>query len=135
MVVTPLIGLGGADQVWFEPVSKHAFITGGSRLPFEQLAIVDATLGINDPQMPADFQQQTIPVGFIGSTTRRAHSVAAWNGAISALGGARTIAFLPIPQVGGTPAPFSSVICGADAAKGCVSFFTSFNSALDADDI
>jgi hypothetical protein len=137
VILEPLIGLGGADQVWFEPTSKHAFITGGSKLPFMQLAIIDSTLGLNDPQGP-DFQQQTLPVGFIGSTTRRAHSVAAWNGTLAGLGGVnvpRTIAFLPIPAVGGTPAPMSSTICGADAAKGCVAFFTLPNSGLDVDDI
>jgi hypothetical protein len=135
VIVTPLIGLGGADQVWFDPTSRHAFITGGSKLPFMQFAIVDSVLGLNDPQGP-DFQQQTLPIGFIGSTTRRAHSTAAWSGTLSGapLLPPLTIAFVPIPAVGGTPAPFSSTVCGNDAAKGCISFFASLLSALDGDD-
>jgi hypothetical protein len=130
VVLNTLTDLGGADQVWFDSASGHFFVTGGSHLPFEQLAIVDSAPVSNDVQGPG-FQEQTLPVGFIGSTTRRTHSVAAWSGTLAGL--PLTIAFMPIPAVGGTPAPFSSTICGNDAAKGCVSFFTAL-TAGDADD-
>jgi hypothetical protein len=113
-IVTTLQGQGGADQVWFEKIAgQHYFITGGSLLPLQNFGITDAVLRKQD---------QNIPVGFTGGTTRRAHSTAGWSGSIA--GTTATIAFVPIPQNGGTPTPpFSSTICGADGGQGCIAVF------------
>jgi len=105
---------GGADQVWYQPSTNHFSVTGGSKLPTEQFTLIDGISG------PID---QTLFVGFIGSTTRRAHSVATWFGAAQPLAPFLELVILPIPAVGGTPAPFSSTFCGNDAAKGCVAYF------------
>src|SRR5262249_28898375 len=129
--------LGGADQVWtdrFPPfASQHVFVTGGSHLPQEQLSVLDSLTASNDPQGPAA-SQHTIFVGFIGATARRAHSVAAWNGVLANI--AMTMAMLPVPATGGSAiAPFSSTLCGANAAKGCVAFFAARFDSLDGDDL
>jgi hypothetical protein len=113
-IVTTLQGQGGADQVWFENIQgQHYFITGGSFLPAQNFGITDA---VNRKQ------DQNIFIGFTGGTTRRAHSTAGWSGNIA--GTSATIAFVPIPQNGGTPTPpFSSSICGADGGQGCIAVF------------
>jgi hypothetical protein len=111
---------GGADEVWFDaetPVGFggfHYFIAGGSHLPNEQMVVLDSV-------SPEEIDQ-TIVTGFPGSTTRRTHSVASWSGNAPGLGNV-TGAILPVPATGGTPAPFSSTLCGSDAAKGCIAFF------------
>jgi hypothetical protein len=115
-----LADFGGSDEVWFEPGSGHYFLANGSHLPSEMLGIVDSS--------PVE-ENQNIFVGFAGSTTRRAHSVAAWSGGISGIGDL-TVALLPVPAVGGTPAPFSSTLCDDAAAAGCIAVFTT-NSIND----
>jgi hypothetical protein len=125
-------GLGGNDEVWFDSASGHGFLAGGSHLPTEQLGILDIgpPEGINDQGTEPD---QTIFVGFVGSTARRAHSVAAFHGVLpgSGLAQSLTIGILPVPAVGGTPAPASSTLCGDNAAAGCVSYFGSFTNDDD----
>ena len=106
-------GQGGADQVWFDPVAAHWFVTGGSLLPAQAYNINDANT--NQPD-------QNIFVGFTGATTRRAHSTATWSG--FGLGSTVTAAFLPVPATGGsTTAPFSSTLCGSSATQGCIAVF------------
>jgi hypothetical protein len=123
-----LVNQGGADEVWFEPVSRHFFIAQGgctagcgSPSPFgphqgiQQLGIFD-TSGSNDALAGG----QDVFVAFAGSTSRRAHSVAAWSGTLGALG-TFTIAFVPVPATGGGSAPFSSNLCfSTGPAQGCI---------------
>jgi hypothetical protein len=123
-----LRGAGGADQGWFDPGSGHYFIAQG------QLANGTAQLGIfdafatqsNNPDPPnQDFGVigQSVFLAFRGSTTLNAHSVAAFSGTVAGLPSTWTIAFVPIPAVSGTPAPFSSTMCvGAftTPARGCI---------------
>ena len=116
-ITATLAGQGGADQVWFDPVSSHYYIAGGSLLPAQALGITDAV---------THEQDQNIFVGFTGSTTRRSHSVAGWSGTPVGLGSSVAGIFLPVSAVGGaTPpaVPFSSTLCGAQAAMGCVAVF------------
>jgi hypothetical protein len=132
-----LVDQGSADEAWFEPVSRHFFIAEGrcsadcgsatnnvspasNKQGIQTLGIIDSTtLDINDPF----FGGQNVFLAFQGSTTRNTHSVAAWSGALGALGNF-TIAFVPIPASGGaspaTAAPFSSTMCGAFATTGCI---------------
>jgi hypothetical protein len=140
-----LFDQGGNDEVWFEPKSGHYFLAEGSHLPAEQVGVVDSLLGDApsfqmpqiDPQSLNHEQlvqfpdstgnpvnQQAIFIGFAGSTTRRAHSVAGWAGTVSGLG-AITLIMAPIPAVGGTPAAFSSVLCDPIETSGCIAFFHS----------
>jgi hypothetical protein len=132
--------LGGADQVWVDsrgPIpSQHVFVTGGSHLPQEQLSVLDSLTASIDPQNPNPdvFSQQTIFVGFIGVTTRTAHSTAAWNGVLAGI--PMTMAMLPVPATGGSAiAGFSSTLCGDAAASGCVAFFAATHASLDGDDL
>jgi hypothetical protein len=111
--VRTLLGAGGADQVWFDPVATHYFVTGGSLLPTQSYFIVDAFSNNFD---------QMIPIGTTGATTRRSHSTASWSG--FGLGSTVTAAFVPVSATGGsTTAPFMSTVCGAQAAQGCVAVF------------
>ena len=113
VIAADLVGQGGADQVWFDPVAAHWFVTGGSLLPAQAYNINDANT--NQPD-------QNIFVGFTGATTRRAHSTATWSG--FGLGSTVTAAFLPVPATGGsTTAPFSSTLCGSSATQGCIAVF------------
>ena len=108
-IIRTLRGLGGNDEVWFNPGDGHYFLAEG-QLPVppngpgtEQLGIVDsagkrpdkAVLTANNP----------------GGTTRRAHSVAADPGANEV--------YVPIPQ---NTTGFSSTLC-SDPTKGCVAVF------------
>jgi len=114
-VTGTLLGQGGSDEVWFEPVSNNYFLANGSLLPAQQLGITDAL---------TNAQVQNIFVGFTGGTTRRSHSVAAWSGSPLGLGNSITAAILPVSATGGTPLPpFSSTLCGGAAAQGCLAFF------------
>jgi hypothetical protein len=113
VVLAQLTGQGGADQVWFDPIAIHYFITGGSLLPAQTFGITDALTGLQD---------QNIFIGLTGATTRRSHSTASWSG--SGLGSTVTAAFVPVSATGGsTTAPFSSTVCGAQAAQGCIAVF------------
>jgi hypothetical protein len=120
-----LVNEGGADQVWFEPVSRHFFIAEGgctsncgpNKQGIEQLGIFDDLGKI--PSDPSSAGGQDVFLGFQGSTTRRAHSVAAWSGTLGNLGDF-TIAFVPVPAFGGTPLPFESPLCGPFLAQGCI---------------
>jgi len=103
-----LTGLGGDDEVWFNPGDGHYFLAGGSFLPNEQLGVVDSR-GAN-PDL-------TVFIGNAGGTTRRAHSVAADLNLNQA--------YVPIPATGGGSPGFTSTICGTLAAKGCVAVFGS----------
>jgi hypothetical protein len=106
-------GQGGADQVWFDPVAAHYFVTGGSLLPAQAYNINDANTRQPD---------QNIFVGFTGATTRRAHSTATWSG--FGLGSTVTAAFLPVPATGGSATmPFMSTLCGSSATQGCIAVF------------
>jgi hypothetical protein len=108
-----LLGQGGADQVWFDPLAQHYFITGGSLVPTQTYGITDARTGLID---------QTITIGNTNGTTRRSHSTASWSG--SGLGSTVTAAFVPVSATGGTPAPgFQSNVCGFSATQGCIAVF------------
>jgi hypothetical protein len=112
-ILVVLLGQGGADQVWFDPIAVHYFITGGSLLPTQLFGITDAATGLID---------QNIPIGNTNGTTRRSHSTASWSG--SGLGSTVTAAFLPVSATGGTPAPgFQSNVCGFSATQGCIAVF------------
>jgi hypothetical protein len=131
---------GAADEVWFEPMSHHFFLaegrcsadcgsagSGGNVSPpsnkqgLQTLGIFDSAAtnpAGNDPL----FDGQNVFIAFQGSTTRNAHSVAAWSGALGTLGNF-TIAFMPIPATGGATggaAPYSSTVCGPIATTGCI---------------
>jgi hypothetical protein len=137
-IVRQLTGQGSADEVWFEPISRHFFLAEGrcsancgsgvsntspntNNQGIQTLGIVDSTAG--NPTDPF-FNGQNVFTAFQGSTTRNAHSVAAWSGTLSGLAQTFTIAFMPIPASGGaspaTAAPFSSTLCAAFATSGCV---------------
>jgi hypothetical protein len=103
-----LTGLGGDDEVWFNPGDGHYFLAGGSFLPNEQLGVVDSR---------GDNPDLTVLIGNAGGTTRRAHSVAADLNLNQA--------YVPIPATGGGTPGFTSTICGTLAAKGCVAVFGS----------
>jgi hypothetical protein len=117
-IVATLFGQGGADQVWFEDIAgQHYFITGGSLLPSQNFGITDAV----EIQQDMNFL-----IGFTGNTTRRAHSTAGWSGSPIGLGTSVTVAWVPIPAIGGAPpggTGFSSMICGSDAMQGCIAAF------------
>jgi hypothetical protein len=139
-ITTVLHDQGGADQVWFEPGSGHYFLAAGGHLPSGQLGIVDATTvagptvdlqALNKEQLGQfststgnPVNQQAIFIGFVGSTTRRIHSVAAWSGNIPGVGNL-TAAFVPVPANGGTPVQASSIICNPIPTQGCIAIFTS----------
>jgi hypothetical protein len=113
IVLAELVGQGGADEVWFDPLAQHYFITGGSLLPAQTFGITDAATGLQD---------QNIFIGLTGATTRRSHSTASWSG--SGLGSTVTAAFVPVSATGGsTTAPFSSTVCGSSATQGCIAVF------------
>jgi hypothetical protein len=113
LIQTTLGGQGGADQVWFDPVALHYFITGGSLLPAQSFNITDAGSNVQD---------QNIFIGFTGATTRRSHSTASWSGA--GLGSTVTAAVVPVSATGGSAtAPFTSTVCGSSAAQGCIAVF------------
>ena len=103
-----LTGLGGADEVWFNPGDGHYFLADGSYLPNEQLGVVDSR---------SDTPDQTLFIGTANGTTRRAHSVAADSN--------QNEAYVPIPATSGTPAApgFTSTICGTLATQGCIAVF------------
>jgi hypothetical protein len=112
-ILVTLLGQGGADQVWFDPIALHYFITGGSLVPTQTYGITDARTGLID---------QTITIGVTNGTTRRSHSTASWSG--SGLGSTVTAAFVPVSATGGTPAPgFQSNVCGFSATQGCIAVF------------
>jgi hypothetical protein len=141
-----LSDLGGADEVWIEPVSGHYYLAGGSHLPSEQVGVVDSNTegtGEIDQQpvqgQPQALTQQAIFIGFIGNTTRRAHSVAGWSGTVNPAPGALMLAMVPIPAIGPAVtgpgmAPFSSVICDPIETSGCIAFFESRGSATEIDE-
>jgi hypothetical protein len=148
LITTVLNDLGGDDEVWFEPVSGHYFLAGGSHLPTQQLGVVDATTtggpavdlqaipqGTQLGQFPTStgnpVNQQAIFVGFVGTTTRRSHSTAAWGGNISGAGNL-TVAFLPVAANGGTPVPSSSLLCNPVFNSGCIAIFTSGQTTEEA---
>jgi hypothetical protein len=112
-VVQVLFGQGGSDEVWFESIAgQHYFVTGGSAVPNQNFGITDALTRTQDTNFF---------VGFTGNTTRRAHSVAGWSGSPPGFGSSATLAFVPIPATGGDPVmPFTSMVCGAQAAMGCI---------------
>jgi len=111
--IATLQGQGGADQVWFDPLAVHYFITGGSLLPTQTFGITDAV---------SHQQDQNITIGTTGMTTRRAHSTASWSG--SGLGSTVTAAFVPVSATGGSAtAPFMSTVCGSSATQGCIAVF------------
>jgi hypothetical protein len=113
VIAATLLGQGGADEVWFDPLAVHYFITGGSLLPAQTFGITDALTAQQD---------QNIFIGFTGATTRRSHSTASWSG--SGLGSTVTAAFVPVSATGGsTTAPFSSTVCGSSATQGCIAVF------------
>jgi hypothetical protein len=141
LITTLLENQGGADEVWFEPVSRQYFLAEGSHLPNQQLGVVDSTTAggptVDLQALPQGTQlgqfssstgnpvnQQAIFVGFVGSTTRRSHSTAAWGGNISGVGNL-TVAFLPVAANGGTPVPSSSLLCSPIFTSGCIAIFTS----------
>jgi hypothetical protein len=101
-----LTGLGGDDEVWFNPGDGHYFLAGGSYLPNEQLGVVDSA---------RDTPDETILIGTANGTTRRAHSVAADE--------TTNEVYLPVPATGGGTPGFTSTICGALAAQGCIAVF------------
>jgi hypothetical protein len=112
-IIATLQGQGGADEVWFDPLAIHYFITGGSLVPAQTFGITDAA---------TNQQDQNIFIGFTNGTTRRSHSTASWSG--SGLGSTVTAAFVPVSATGGTPAPgFQSTVCGSSAAQGCIAVF------------
>jgi hypothetical protein len=114
---------GGSDEVWFEPVSGNFFLANGSAIPAQVLSIASS--------LPSPSPIQNAFVGFSGSTSRSSHSTAGWNGNVA--GVPTSIAFVPVAQLGGTPAPFSSTLCvnsAADAAnQGCIGIFGAPNTA------
>jgi hypothetical protein len=113
--IETLADQGGNDQVWFEPGSGHYFMAQGQNFPAQMGVIDSAPITID----------QDVFIGFAGSTTRRNHSVAAWSGNIN---GPLTVAFLPIPQVGGTsptaPAAWSTIVCHPIELQGCIAVFS-----------
>jgi len=112
-IIATLQGQGGADQVWFDPLANHYFITGGSLLPTQRYGITDAV---------SHQQDQNITIGTTGMTTRRSHSTATWSG--SGLGSTVTAAFVPVSATGGSAtAPFMSTVCGSSATQGCIAVF------------
>jgi hypothetical protein len=103
-IVRTLKGLGGNDEVWYNPGDGHYFLAEGQLpLPTEQLGIVDSAGKRPDQAAPTG----TNP----GGTTRRAHSVAADPGLNEV--------YVPIPQ---NTTGFSSTLC-ADPTKGCIAVF------------
>jgi hypothetical protein len=114
-VLAELSGLGGADEVWFNPGDQHYSLALGSLLPNEEVAFVDSA---------ADQVDQTIQTGNADGTTRRAHSVAAEP--------LHNQVYVPIPKTGGGTPGFTSTICGDLAASGCIAVFKP--SGTDADD-
>jgi hypothetical protein len=115
--VAILVGQGGSDEVWFDPLAKHYFLANGGSNPTNSPT---QTLGITDAI--TNVQDQNIFLAFTGGTTRRTHSTASWSGA--GLGSTVTAAFVPIPQNGGTPTPpFNSTVCGSSALQGCIGVF------------
>lgn len=157
-----LKGLGGADQVWFNPGDNHYFLALGSHAvpgsqldpgspsaanngSAQQLAVVNSDadrrrssdnllLGPTSEEEDADCSvDATISVGKANGTARRAHSVAADIFSIF-----QTLVTLPIPATGGggslvpPTAGFQSDLCGSDELAGCVAVF--IPEFLDEDD-
>jgi hypothetical protein len=108
-IIRVLENEGGADEVWFNPHDGHYFLADGSHLPNEQLGIVDS--------FPLIRPDPSFVVGNAGATTRRAHSVAADSESDAV--------FLPVPATGGGTPPFTSTVCGALAATGCIAVLKS----------
>jgi hypothetical protein len=99
-------GVGGADQVWFNPGDSHYYITGPS-LPTPALAVVDGT--------GAGAVDQLIATPKIGGVS--AHSVAGSIGSyVDDVGGSWTQVFV-VPTAGG------------------LNIFSSSTTAPDADDV
>jgi hypothetical protein len=105
-ILSTFVNQGGADQVWFNKGDGHYFLALGSHNP-EMLGVLDSQPNTNGT-LDADV--------FIGgggaAPTRRNHSVAA--DAVTNL-----VAF-PVAPVG---AGFTSTVCGASAAQGCIAVF------------
>jgi hypothetical protein len=125
-LIARLVNEGGADQVFWQPQSKHFFLAEGgctsncglNKQGIEQLGIFDGVV-LEGDTFPGG---QDVFVGFAGNTTRRAHSVAAWSGTLGTLGDF-TIAFVPVPATGGATggtAGFSSTLCNQFSAQGCI---------------
>jgi hypothetical protein len=107
-VLKVLTGLGGADEVWFNPDDGHYVLpscntecrTAGAGGP-ELLGIVDASLLRLDQSVTiAEQSGQTIPGQGNAHTV---HSAAA----------GRNLIFLPIPAVGGALPQFDPTLCGS----------------------
>jgi hypothetical protein len=121
---------GGADEVWFDnptttsnsSSSFHYFLAEGgctsncgrnSHQGINRLGIIDLISVLGTETSDTFPGGQDVFIGFSGSTTRRAHSVAAWSGELAN-------SSVDLPAVGGTPGPFSSTLCGNFAAQGCI---------------
>ena len=103
-ITRTLKGLGGNDEVWYNPGDGHYFLAEGQLpLPTEQLGIVDSA-GKRPDQAAATASNP-------GGTTRRTHSVAADPGLNEV--------YVPIPA---TTTGFTSTLC-ADPTKGCIAVF------------
>jgi hypothetical protein len=143
-LVAVLTDQGAADEVWWEPGSHHFFLAEGrcsadcgpgAAMPpplgdkqgLQTLGIIDSPIAdgaLNDPF----FGGQNVFVAFQGNTTRNAHSVAAWSGALGGLGNF-VIAFVPVPATGGAPAGsgtagYSSTLCNQFSAQGCIAMIS-----------
>jgi hypothetical protein len=127
-------GAGGGDQVWYNSLGPtgfqgHYFVASGT--PSVTGGVMFTT--IMDPLLPNSFLafndnalDQTITTGFKGGSAGSNHSLAAWSGTpgIGTPNALPLLEVVVIPIIGtnGSP-PSQSTLCGADAAKGCVSFF------------
>lgn len=121
---TVLENQGGSDEVWFEATGGVFFLANGSQIPAQTVGIVDAATGT---------PIQNAFVGFSGTTTRRSHSVAGWNGTIQTQPPTSgiSVAFVPISQIGGAATGgvgFASTVCVNPAAnataQGCIGIFS-----------
>jgi len=112
-IIRVLQNEGGADEVWYNRGDGHYFLADGSHLPNEQLGIVDS--------FPLIQPDPTVVIGNAGTSTHRAHSVAA--------DAFTNEVYLPVPATGGgSPASstgFTSTVCGALAAQGCIAVYKS----------
>jgi hypothetical protein len=123
-------GAGGGDEAWFNDQGPagfqgHYFIaTGTPAVPGGGamfVSVIDPLFGpANNPPGGNGFDQ-TIPTGFKGSAANSNHSVAAWSGTPGGLGLLEVVAIPVISTQGASPS--ASLLCGVDAAKGCVAFF------------
>jgi hypothetical protein len=127
-------GLGGSDQVSFNPADGHLFLALGSHaVPGSQTAPgvpqganngSQQLLGVADSSNCDE--DSSVFVGSAGGTGRRSHSVASDPGT--------GFTGLPVSATGGaaTGPGFQSDLCNVDAALGCVTAFVA--EFLDGDD-